>query len=301
MVDEKWTRRSVNRMVLRVVSAFRWGVKHELIPREIAYALSTVGGLKQGECGVQDAERVRPVAPELIEAVRPHVSRQVRALIDLQLLTGARPGELVTLRPKDLDRAGPVWACRPERHKTAHRGHTREIFIGPKAQAVLRPFLLRPAEAFCFSPAEAEAERLRDRHEARTTPIDQGNAPGTNRKRRPQRTPGEQYTVQAYNRAIARACDAAFPPPEPLARRPGESPRAWGIRLTDDGRAELAAWRKQHRWHCHQLRHNAATNLRSEFGLDVAAAVLGHKSLAVTDGYAEQDLRKAAAAMAQIG
>jgi integrase len=301
MVDEGRTRKSLNRMVARVVMAFRWGVKHELIPREAAYALGTVGGLKQGECGVQDAEPVRPVAPELIEAVRPHISRQVRALVDLQLLTGARPGELVILRPKDLNRTGPVWSYKPERHKTAHRGHVREIFVGPKAQAVLRPFLLRHPEAFCFSPAEAEAERLRDRHEARTTPLGYGNAPGTNRRRRPQRTPGDRYDTKAYNRAVARACNMAFPSPDHLARRPGESPKAWGTRLTAAEHVELATWRKRHCWHVHQLRHNAATSLRSEFGLDVAAAVLGHRTLAVTDGYAEQDLRKAAMAMAKIG
>ena len=301
MVDEGWTRKSINRMAARVVMAFRWGVKHELIPREVAYALGTVDGLRQGECGVQDAEPVRPVAQAAIEAVRPRLSRQVRALVDLQLLTGARPGELVILRPKDLDRTGPVWAYRPERHKTAHRGHTREIYIGPKAQAVLRPFLLRSPEAFCFSPAEAEVQRLRDRHEARKTPLGYGNAPGTNRRRRPQRTPGDRYSVTAYNRAVARACDLAFPPPEHLDRRPGESAKARGTRLTADEHAELEAWRKQHRWHVHQLRHNAATFLRSEFGLDVAAAVLGHRSLAVTNGYAETNSRAAAAAMQKIG
>ena len=31
-------------------------------------------------------------------------------------------------------------------------------------------------------------------------------------------------------------------------------------------------------WHPNQLRHNAATRLRREFGLDMARAVLGHSS-----------------------
>jgi hypothetical protein len=35
---------------------------------------------------------------------------------------------------------------------------------------------------------------------------------------------------------------------------PGESRQAWLKRLTDDGRGqELAAWRREHRWHPKQL------------------------------------------------
>jgi integrase len=54
-------------------------------------------------------------------------------------------------------------------------------------------------------------------------------------------------------------------------------------------------------WHPHQLRHNAATRLRKEFGLDVARAVLGHSSAAVTEIYAELDMAKASEAMGRIG
>ena len=36
-------------------------------------------------------------------------------------------------------------------------GTTARSIFGPRAPMVLRPFLLRPAEASCFSPAEAEA------------------------------------------------------------------------------------------------------------------------------------------------
>jgi integrase len=54
-------------------------------------------------------------------------------------------------------------------------------------------------------------------------------------------------------------------------------------------------------WHPNQLRHNAATRLRREFGLDVARAVLGHSSPAVTEVYAELDGAKAAEAMERVG
>jgi site-specific recombinase XerD len=49
------------------------------------------------------------------------------------------------------------------------------------------------------------------------------------------------------------------------------------------------------------LRHNAGTFLRKELGLEVARAVLGHSSAAVTEIYAEIDATNAAEAMEKLG
>jgi integrase len=49
------------------------------------------------------------------------------------------------------------------------------------------------------------------------------------------------------------------------------------------------------------LRHTAATNLRKEFGIEVARVILGHASPAVTEIYAEADREKAIGAMRRIG
>jgi site-specific recombinase XerC len=49
------------------------------------------------------------------------------------------------------------------------------------------------------------------------------------------------------------------------------------------------------------LRHNAATFLRAEFGLEVSRAILGHTSSATTLIYAEQDERHAVQAIAKVG
>jgi hypothetical protein len=53
--------------------------------------------------------------------------------------------------------------------------------------------------------------------------------------------------------------------------------------------------------HPHQLRHNAATALREQFGIEAARVVLGHRSAAVTEIYAELDRETAARIMAQVG
>jgi integrase len=54
-------------------------------------------------------------------------------------------------------------------------------------------------------------------------------------------------------------------------------------------------------WKPHQLRHNRATEIRREAGLDAARAVLGHRSPQVTEVYAELDASKAAELMQRIG
>jgi integrase len=127
---------------------------------------------------------------------------------------------------------------------------------------------------------------------ARRTPMTPSHR-ARNRKKTRGRAPGDRYLMSSYGHAIARGCDLAFPHPE-LSRIKGRE-------LTAEQRTELKAWRRANRWHPHQLRHNAATLLRKEFGLDVARVILGHSSPAVTEVYAEVDRAKAVEVMAQIG
>ena len=46
-------------------------------------------------------------------------------------------------------------------------------------------------------------------------------------------------------------------------------------------------------WTPHRLRHNAATQIRKEFGLEAAQLLLGHARADVTQVYAEADEMKA--------
>jgi hypothetical protein len=137
----------------------------------------------------------------------------VRAMLQLQLLTGMRPGEVCSMRTCDVDTNGEIWVYRPAKHKTAHHGHAREVRIGPKAQEVLAPFLRADLTAHVFSPAEATAEFRARQAEARKTPRRpwehrQDLAAASRRQRR--RAPGTRYTVRSYRQAIVRACRRAF-------------------------------------------------------------------------------------------
>lgn len=298
MIAQGWKRRTVNNRISAIRRMFKWGVSMELLRGEQFTALAALEGLRAGRSDAAESEPVAPAPERLIRGAREHVSRQVRALIDLQLFTGARPGELCPMRAADIDMSGNVWIYRPRRHKNAHRGQKREIMLGPKAQNVVRPFLIeRPTDAPLFSPADAEAERRRAMHEARRTPVHHGNGPGTNKRVEPVLEPGEAYSTNSYRRAIERGCAKAFPHPiETIAPKERTAEQRKVLET------ELADWRRDHRFSPHQLRHNAATRIRAEFGIDVAGSVLGHAlGSQVTEIYAEPVREKAYQAILKTG
>ena len=267
--SNRWSRRNTNRQMQRIRYVFRWAAGHELLPIAIHQALCAVEPLRRGHGEGRETDPVRPVLDSNVDIIRPLVARQVWAMIELQRLTGMRPGEVCNMRACDRDMTGQIWLYQPTEHKTAYRGHERKIPLGPRAQDVVRPFLVsRAIDAPLFSPTEAEAERRVARHAARTTPLHYGNRPGTNRRERPHRRIGRAYTVASYRRAIARACEVA-----------GAEP-----------------------WHPHQLRHTYATTVRRQYGLEAAQILLGHSSALITDAvYAERDLSKALEVAAKLG
>src|SRR5262249_5891554 len=139
-------------------------------------------------------------------------------------------------------------------HKTAHHGHDRLILIGPKAQEVLRPYLGTKLDGYCFSPAESEKRRNALRRETSGCHLTLEPKKGRPPKRR-RRAPEDGYDTHSSRRAIARACQAAFPPPGDLARREGETRKRWLARLTPEQKAELLAWWEEHTWTPNKLRH----------------------------------------------
>lgn len=78
---------------------------------------------------------------------------------------------------------------------------------------------------------------------------------------------GECYTSDSYRRAIERACVKAKVPV----------------------------------WTPHRLRHNAATIVRREYGLEAAQLILGHARADVTQLYAEVNHLKALEVAGNIG
>jgi len=255
-------RLTINQNVGRIKRMMRWAVEQELVGASVAHGLDSVKGLKRGRTEAPEGEPVKPVPDADVDAVLPHLSAAVRAMVELQRLTGMRSGEVVQMRPCDIERDGTVWLYRPAQHKTQHHGHERLVPLGPKAQSLLAVFLDRDEAAYLFSPRDSEEARSAKRALGASTR--RRKTTKTKNRRRPLR---ERYDSASYRRAIKRACE----------------------------KAGVAAW------HPHRLRHNAATDLREQFGIEAARVILGHRSAAVTEIYAEVNRDKAIEVMAKFG
>jgi integrase len=308
MVGLGWARKYVNAQVGRIRRLFKWAVAQELVSATILEGLRAVDGLRAGKSEAKETDPVRPVPEPIIEATRSHLSPTVRDMVDLQLLTGMRPGELLAMRGRDLDTTAQVWVYKPEEHKNAHRGHERLVYLGERSKAIVKRHLKPDLGAFLFSPMDADRERRDAAAEARKTPLSCGNRSGSNRVKKPKRSPGDRYDVDAYRRAIARACDRAFELPselcEPRTPKQRAAATAGGMMTAGKIAERMKArkeWRAEHTWFPYQLRHNAGTRFRRDHGLEVAQVMLGQKSLTVTQVYAEKNVAAAVKVVSEGG
>jgi integrase len=123
---------------------FNWSVEEEIVPAEIAGALSRVRGLQQGRSTAREKPKVDAVPDAHVEAVLHHVSLLIRDMIRVMQISGMRPGEALRITVEKLDRSDPeCWIYKPTRHKTSHRDKTRVVFLGPKVQAILSQRILK--------------------------------------------------------------------------------------------------------------------------------------------------------------
>jgi integrase len=291
MIDEGLARRTINHNVSRIRLIFKWATSKELIPPAVLQGLQAVSGLRAGRSNAKETAPVKPVPDAFVDAVLAHVSPQVAAMIELQRITGMRSGEVTIMRTCDINMSGRVWVYSPETHKNAWHGHDRSIYLGPKAQAIIKPFLKPQLAEYIFSPAEAEAERNDRRFgvvsASRKTPVYPSELRSREkrraaRQRASKRRLSERYDTISYYRAETYGIEAA------------NKAKLASSRSADE--TELVP-----HWHPHQLRHNAATALRREHGIEVARIILGHRSAAMTEVYAEVDHARAIDVMAKIG
>ena len=321
MIGRAWCRTLINRRMDRIKRAFKWATSQELVPVTVYQALRTLAGLQKGRTEARESEPVKPVDPAHVAATLPHLGTHLRAMVELQRLTGMRPGEACGLTLAEVERAGAAWVYRPAAHKTAHRGRQRVIPIGPRARAVLVAFLRRdgaPPDGFghidpndpgqrdarlVMAIAYDEAGRARDavllRDAARPVVLVEGCVVD----------PAAPLFSPAGSREewarAARAKRKSKVPPSQQNRRAVKRKKAPGAvyKITAYGYAVRKAAQKAGvpHWHPNQLRHTFATEVRKSHGLEAAQAALGHSKADVTQVYAERDFSLAAKVAAEIG
>src|SRR5262249_463828 len=98
MVKDDLCRGVINQRVGKIKPIFRWAAGESLIPPSVHHGLQCVAGLPVGRGLARETEPVKPVPEAFVEAIRNHVLPEVWAMIELQRLTGMRPGEVCRMR-----------------------------------------------------------------------------------------------------------------------------------------------------------------------------------------------------------
>jgi integrase len=235
----------------------QWGVENEILPADTLMRIKSVSSLRARRDGVKPARKIRPVAEADVRAVMEHVGPAIAAMLELQLCTGARPGEICRMTTGQIHRSGDEWEYRPVSHKNMDRDQERVIPLGPQAQRVLIPFLKADPDAPLFCPREVSKAH----YEAHKRPHRTERQRARKRRRTP-RVPKMFYDKNSYRQAIIRGCDRA-----------GVSP-----------------------FRANQIRHTVLTKVRQDpdFGPEHAQALGGHSKINTTQRYAElnRDLAK---------
>lgn len=269
MIDSDLCRSVINSRIACVKRLFRWAVAEELVPADTMQALAAVEPLRHRRSSVRESKPVGPVADEHVGVVLPYLPPTLRAMVQLQRLTGMRSGEVCVLRPADVDSTESVWTYRPRSHKTSYRGGDRVVHIGPRGQRILRPFLDSTQEdVFIFRPEVAQHERRLMASASDCHMMQAGSSPCS------QKMGSRRYDPRSYHRALRYGMRAAE--------------RAGVLERSDF-------------WHPHQLRHSNATEVRRFRGIEAARVLLGHRSVDQTRDYAEADHALAVSVATQLG
>jgi integrase len=139
--ENGWSLSYTKMQLARVKRIFKWAAAEELVS-VTAYQSLSVAEIRHG----RRSQSIPPVADDVVEQTLRHLKPMIANMVRVQRLTGMRPGELVIMRPADIDRSGDIWVYIPERHKTEHHGKSRVIYVGPKGQAILQPYILKATE-----------------------------------------------------------------------------------------------------------------------------------------------------------
>jgi integrase len=151
LIDVDLSRTTINNRMQKVAQFVKWCVAEELATPDLYQAIAAVPGLRKGRGEAKELPPVRAPGEAVLLRVIDAMPPGAAALARVQMLCGARAGELVRLTGADIDRSGDVWIATVREHKGEWRGKARTLYFGPKAQDTLAPLVLRAAGGYLFA------------------------------------------------------------------------------------------------------------------------------------------------------
>ena len=261
----EWGADYTNEAHSNILNLFGWLESYGHIPPGKLEHLQSVKRVKSNP-----SSRNRIVSDQDFDTILVHTSQVVGDLLRIQRSTAARPSELCTMRPADIDRSGEIWIYHPRKWKTQHKGKTRSIPLSVACQQVLLPYLDRDPEDFIFSPREAaqywREHREEDREpKERTTPVYPSELKRRERDRQKrQKAFDKRHFAPAYTKdTLRQAVQYAI-----------EKARRRGFEVAD--------------WTPYDVRHTRITEVQRDEGWETAQALAGHESMNQTKVYSHQ-------------
>ena len=265
---KRYTRRGVNDTIKWIRRIWEWGLGRQIVMVEQVQSLREVKNLRVGQSPSIDHSRRDRVTEEEFQKMLDCASSVVGDMLRLIWCTGMRPYEVCEMRPFDILTDDPdCWLYIPGRdktpvgdHKTAHFGRVKVIPLTKKSQQILKPRIQDYASKYyVFRPSDAIQELRETRAMNRNTTLMQGNRPGTNKKEKPAKQPGNKYNNNSLCHACKRACVRA------------------GVRVFVP----------------YDLRRTVATGTRAILGKEAAKVLLGHAKTDTTDIYLLEEVQEA--------
>ncbi len=205
--------------------------------------LAAVSGLRKGPIPGARSPTRGAGADDVFQATLPYLPTIVADMARLARLTGMRPTEVCIMRPCDVDTSGAVGCTIPSGTRPSTTGG-RVVYIGPKGQDVLRPYLLAVPMTIASArriPSAAAWPSCTQREHA---VVAAATGRAQTARRQPKRAAGERYTKDSLNRRSR----------GPIAKA--------NVQREQEGLDPLP------HWSTNRLRHAAATDIRRQFGLE---------------------------------
>ena len=193
----------------------------------------------------------------------------LRAMVQVQYLTGSRPSEILNMRVGDIDqsRSNGLWYYTPKSHKTEECIGKKPIPLGKPEQILIAPYLIgKKPEQSVFNPNQAMRERNVEKRALRQSTITPSQAARDKARAAKPRQYAEFYNRFSYRQAVEYAIQK--------------------------GNRQLPEDEQIPHWTPYLLRNSAATAIELEHGLDEAQAQLGHTSANMTKRYSAAQLKQ---------
>ncbi len=167
-IDAGMAQSTIASYVGTIRQLFRWGVEREIVDPATVVSLASVRSEGEG----RETEPVGPVLWEQVERTLPKLSAPFQAMVRAQWLIACRPGEICRMCGRYIDQTGRVmlgrralqlpagvWVWQPRRYKTQKKVKHLTYLIGPKAQAILQPWLREDPDEYLFQPIQARQRK----------------------------------------------------------------------------------------------------------------------------------------------